>query len=178
MTSNVSEQHASAVPSSYRLWAAFAAVPFLDALVAFFGFPLVWYIGGHTGRPQDPTEAAGSFALLIGLMGLVVTVGGAVPIVLWLMKRGAVSLRELITAGVLLGNVPFVLYVVGLVLPLTVLHLIRGSMAQHLMPLSDLIVGTLRAVAIGSVLGALSSLVFWLLGIRHRADPIVPLALR
>jgi hypothetical protein len=123
----VSEQHASTVPSSYRLWAAFAAVPFVDALVAFFGFPLVWYIGGHTGRPHDATEAAGSFALLIGLMGLVVTAGGAVPIVLWLMKRGAVSLRELITAGVLLGNVPFVL---------------------------------------------------WLLGIRRRADPIVPLALR
>jgi hypothetical protein len=39
----VSEQHASAVPSSYRLWAAFAAVPFVDALVAFFGFPLVHF---------------------------------------------------------------------------------------------------------------------------------------
>jgi hypothetical protein len=172
----VKQQH-EPVAASYRLWAAFAALPVVNAVVAFLGFPLVWYIGGHTGRLIDPTEAAVSFALLTGLMGLVVTVGGAIPVVLWLMRRGAVSLRQLIAAGVLLGNAPFVLYVIGLVLPLTILHLVRGTMSQHLLPFSDLIAGTLRAMAIGSVLGALSSLVFWFLGIR-RADRSTPLVLR
>ena len=163
----MSEQHASAAPHSYRLVAAFAVVPFVDALIGFFGFPLVWYIGGHTRQLHDPAAAARGFALVTGFAGLVVTVCGAVPAVLWLMKRGPVSLPQLIAAGVLLGNVPFVVYVISLVLPATLAHLVAGTLSQHLSPFSDLIAGTLRVLAIGSVLGASSAFVFWLLGIRR-----------
>jgi hypothetical protein len=76
-----------------------------------------------------------------------------------------VSLGQLIIVGLLLGNTPFFCYVIGLVLPATLSHLLAGTLSQHLTPLSDLIAGTLRALAIGSVLGAWSAIVFWLLGI-------------
>jgi hypothetical protein len=95
-----------------------------------------------------------------------VTFGGAVPAVLWRMKRGPISLRHLITVGLVLGNAPFLLYVVGLVLPATLAHLAAGTMSQHLVPLSSLIAGTLRALAIGSGLGTVSAIVLWFLGIR------------
>jgi hypothetical protein len=108
---------------------------------------------------------ARTFGILSGILGLIVTAAGAVPVVLWLMKRGPVSLGQLMTVGLVLGNAPFVLYVVGLVLPLTITHVIAGTMSQHLMPISDLVAGTLRALAIGSVMGTVSAIVFWMVGI-------------
>jgi hypothetical protein len=173
----VSEQHAQSAPHSYRLLMAFAVVPFVDALIGFVGFPLVWYIGGHTGRLHDTAAAARGFAMVTGFAGLVVTVCGAVPVVLWLMKRGPVSLPQLLSAGVLLGNAPFFVYVIGLVLPATLAHLAGGTLSQHLSPVSDLIAGALRTLAIGSVLGASSAFVFWFLGIR-RTDASVSVILR
>jgi hypothetical protein len=163
----VSEPHAATAPHTYRLWAAFAVLPFVDALVGFVGFPLVWYMGGHDGRPADPEQAARSFALLSGFLGLVVTIGGAVPAVLWLRKRGPVSLWQLIAAGLILGNVPFLFYMIRFVLPAALTHLVAGTMSQHLVPVSDLLAGVLRVLAIGSVMGALSALVFWFLAIRR-----------
>jgi hypothetical protein len=152
-------------PLPYRLLAAFAVLPFVNGLLGFVGFPVVWYIGGHTGRPHDPDQVARTFGILSGILGLIVTAAGAVPVVLWLMKRGPVSLGQLMTVGLVLGNAPFVLYVVGLVLPLTITHVIAGTMSQHLMPISDLVAGTLRALAIGSVMGTVSAIVFWMVGI-------------
>ncbi len=153
----MSEQTSSSALRTSRLWAAFAVLPFADALLAFIGFPLM---------STDPGGAAVPFAVLTGCLGLVVTIAGAIPAVLTLMKRGPVSLRQLVAVGVLLGNVPFAVYVIGLVLPLTLMHLIWGTLSQHLLSLSDLIAGTLRAVALGSVMGAWSALVLWFLGIR------------
>ena len=77
----------------------------------------------------------------------------------------------------LLGNAPFVVYVTGLVLPATLAHLVGGTLSQHLSPFSDLIAGTLRVLAIGSVIGASSAFVFWFLGIR-RTDASVSVVLR
>lgn len=148
----------------------------MDALVAYIGFPLVWYIGGHAGRPHDPAQAAGAFALLTGFLSLVITIAGAVPVVHWLMKRGPVSLMQLIRVGLILGNAPFLLSVIGLVLPMTLLHLITGTMSEHLISLSNLTAGTLRAIGIGSVIGVWSAVVFWLLGIRG-TDPDIRIPL-
>ena len=162
----MSDQPASSPTHTFRLWAAFAILPFVNALVAFVGFPLVWCMGGHTGQLADPAQTARAFAIISGFFGLIVTFGGAVPAVLWLMKRGSISLWHLIAVGLVLGNAPFLFYVIGLVLPATIAHLAVGAMGQHLMPLSSLIAGTLRALAIGSVMGTVSAIVLWFLGIR------------
>jgi hypothetical protein len=58
-------------------------------------------------------------------------------------------------------------YVVGLVLPLSVVHLVAGTLSEHLDPLSILIASALRVVVGGSVLGAWSAFIFWLIGVRR-----------
>jgi hypothetical protein len=151
---------------SYRLWIAFAVLPFLDALMGFVSFPLVWYIGDHNGRLHDPAQAARGFALLSGLLGLAVTVGAVVPAVLvLLMTRGRVTFPQVIAAGLVLGNAPFVMVVGRFVLPTILLHLAEGTMSEHLIPVSELVAGTLRVLAIGSVFGAVSAIVFWFIGL-------------
>lgn len=152
----------------WRIWAAFAAVPFADMLAAFVGFPLVLYIGGHAGRPVDPTQAARAFALTSGMLAVAVTLGGAVPAFFWLLKRGTVSLRHLIAVGLVLGNAPFAVVVFGFVLPMTVVRWIDGTMSQYVVNASTLIAGTLRALLVGCLMGAWSAIVFWFLGVRGR----------
>ncbi len=167
---NSGEEHPPPAQRSYRLWAAFAVLPFVDALAGFLGFPLVWYTGGHTGQQlHDAAQAARAFGLVAGLLGLVVTLGGAVPAVFWLMKRGPVTLSQLIAAGLILGNIPFVSYVFRLVWSLSLMALNGEPISRHLAPIPDLIAGTLRALAIGSTFGTLSAGVFWFVGIRGDA---------
>lgn len=153
-----------------RLWAALALLPFITATIAFFAFPLLWALGGHAGRPADPGHAAVMFSFVAGLFGLVVTFGGAAPLAFWRLKRGPIPLRQSLVDGLVLGNAPFVLYVVALILPFTVLHMVMGTMSGRWLSVSELVFGTLRAVTIGSVLGMASGAIFWFLGIRERDD--------
>jgi len=144
---------------------AFASVPFVDAVIAYLCFPLVWAMGGHSGRLLDPEGVALSFAIISGVLGLLVTAAGAVPLIIWLSKSRRISLPASLTAGVLLGNAPFAAYLLLLILPATLSHLSAGTMAAHLSPLPDLVAGTLRMLLIGSAMGALSGAAFWFLGI-------------
>jgi hypothetical protein len=151
---------------SYRLWIAFAVLPLVDALMGFVSFPLVWYIGDHNGRLHDPAQAARGFALLTGFLGLAVTVGAVVPAVLVLLiKRGRITFAQAITAGLVLGNAPFVMTVGVFVLPAILVHLVEGTMSEHLVPIRDLVAGILRVVALGSVFGGVSAIVFWFVGL-------------
>lgn len=157
---------------SARLWLAFAALPVVNAIVGFCAFPLVWRLGNHGAfRPMDSSQAAAGFALLAGALGLVVTLFGALPVVMRLVRRGDVSLRSLAAAGLLLGNVPFALYV-ALILPFAIVRLIDGTLSEHLLPASELVAGTLRALLIGSVFGVISAVVFWLLAFRGRGQVV------
>lgn len=158
-------------PSWVRLLGAFAVLPPMQAVVAYFAFPLVWAFGGHTGRPVDPSQAAGAFAILVGLIGSAVTVSGAFPVVVWLMRRGDTSLRTFLRAGLILGNAPFALYTLGLVLPLTIAHVLTGTMSGRWLSASELIAGTLRVLVLGSTLGVLSAAIFWFLTFRDLRAP-------
>ena len=147
--------------------AAFGILPLVDALVAFAAFPAVWWLSDQGGfQLADPIEAARAFGILSGVLGLLVTLCGAVPVVFWLMRRGPLSAGQLAIAGLALGNVPFAVYLLALV-PFAIGHLAAGTMSQHLIPVSELLAGTLRAVAIGSTLGVTSAIVFWFIGIRE-----------
>jgi hypothetical protein len=129
-------------------------------------WPAVWWMGGHgAARPYDPEAAARQFALLTAMLGLIVTVAGAAPVVFWLKQRGRLRLTTLLLAGLVLGNAPFGYYVIGLVLPATIVHLVMGTLSEHLAPISALIAGAARAVAIGSFFGVLSAATFWLVGV-------------
>ena len=68
-------------------------------------------------------------------------------------------------AGLILGNVPFALYLVVLILPATISHLVMGTLSQHLVPVSALLPGAFRAILIGSIFGVISAAAFWLMAI-------------
>ena len=153
-------------PVRWRVLTAFAILPILQALVAFVAFPLVWRLGDHgASQPVDWGEAAREFAIVTGLIGMFVTVAGAVPVVHWLMRRGRVSLARFLVAGLVLGNVPFALYLVVLILPATMSHLVMGTLSQHLVPVSALLAGALRAILIGSIFGVIAAAAFWFIAI-------------
>jgi len=97
-------------PPSWRLLAAFAILPAIQAVVAYFSFPLVWQLGPH-------------------------------------------------------GNARLALYVLGLVRPATAAHLAMGTMSQHLLPASELLIGALRTIVIGSAFGMMSAATFWFIGV-------------
>ena len=157
-------------PQLLRLWTAVAVLPLITAALAFMAFPLVWAISGNQGRPFDSNEAAGAFAFVAGFFGSVVTFGGAAPLAFWRLRRGSIPLRQSVVDGLLLGNVPFLLYVVAFVLPLTVMHMVNGTMSGRWLPVTELVLGALRAIVIGSLLGMASGAIFWAIGLRETDD--------
>ena len=148
-----------------RIVAAFAVVPAVVFVVARLGYPIVWYISGHRGQIISPSDPATSFAGVTTIIGLLVTLFGAVPAFVWMKKRWPVSLLRTIVAGVVLGNCPMVAIAIG-ALYFTLLHIAGGTISQHLSPPLDVIAGFVRLSAIGSVLGAISAFVFWMVGVR------------
>jgi len=146
-----------------RFLAAVLATPFFDALLGYLAFPLVWQLGSHGGfRPGRPEEAALHFGLLTGLLGFFVMFSAAIPVAVWMIRRGRTALHHFAAAGVVLGNLPFVAYT-SAALYFLFLHLLRGTLAEHLSPIPELLAGGLRAVLLGSVMGASSGAMFWLI---------------
>lgn len=152
--------------SRWRLAAAFAVVPIVDGILAFAVFPIIWPVGAH-GRvqPVDPFSEAASFGVLTGVVALLVTLAGAVPVVSWLINRRRASFANIVKAGLALGNAPFAVYALAAAY-FALLHLIGGTMSQHLVPLSSLLAGTLRVIGLGSGLGVAGAVVFWLAALR------------
>jgi hypothetical protein len=159
--------YTTSLPSKWRLLSAFAVLPLVDALMAFVAYPALWWLPTTAVfQPPDAAQAARGFAILAGVLGLLVTTCGAVPVVYWLMKRGPVSLAQLALAGLALGNMPFAIYAAAMI-PFAIGHLVAGTMSQHLAHVSELLAGVVRALVIGSVLGVVSAVVFWLIGVRR-----------
>jgi hypothetical protein len=142
----------------------FAVLPLTQALLVYSAFPLLWQFLGHASlRPVNPDQTALAMAITTGLFGVLVTICGAIPVVFWLMGIQRTSFHALVSAGAVLGNAPFAFYVLALVLPATIVHLRFGTMSEHIIPVADLMVSTLRIVVLGSSLGAISAAVLWLI---------------
>jgi hypothetical protein len=153
-------------PSGARLFLGFAILPLADAAIAFVAFPLVWSLGGVLGQLTDPLGAARAFAIAAGFFGLLVTIVGAVPAVFWRLRRGPVPLRHAVIAGLLLGNAPpagFGLMMAGF----AIAHAAAGTLSERLLPISELAAGSLRLIAMGSTLGVVSGVLFWLVALRE-----------
>ena len=151
-------------PGRARLLAALVVLPLVDALVAFLGFPVVWWLGNHRTGSIYPQPAAVGFAILAGVIGLVMTLCGALPVVWSLAARGPIALKQLLVAGLVLGNAPAAASLL-FIIPITLGHVANGTMAEHLLPVSELLAGSLRVLAIGSAMGMISAAVFWVLGV-------------
>jgi hypothetical protein len=100
-----------------RLFAGLAVQPFVGTALAFISVPLVDYSGRalYGGFPADSGDAATSFAFGVSIVAVCVTVCGALPTVLYLLKRSPLTLKQVLVGGVALGNAPFILMVAGIV---------------------------------------------------------------
>ena len=149
--------------SRWRFVAAVVAIPLVDALLGYVAFPIVWWLGDHgESRPVSFPQAALAFGTLAGALGLLVMITVALPVTLRLIRNGQTSVRHFAVVGVVLGNLPFALYLCAVLL-FALLHLLAGTLAEHLSPIPALLAGGLRAILIGSVMGATSGVMFWLI---------------
>jgi len=148
--------------SRLRFLAAVLGIPLFDALLGYVAAPVVWWLGNHGAyRPVRPDEVPLRLGLLTGTLGFLVMFTAGIPVAVWLMRRRWTAIHHFAVAGILLGNFPFAGYVC-MALYFTVMHLFMGTLAEHLSPIPELLAGGVRAVFIGSVMGAASGVMFWL----------------
>ena len=152
-----------------RLWLAFALLPVTNLLFGYALFPIFWWLGNRgSARVVDPASEALAIGILCAVLALLVTICGGIPVLFWLRRRGPITLQQTLAAGILLGNTPLATY--GFVsLMFALMHLLAGTLSEHLAPAAELVLATVRVVLLGSVMGLASALVVWVLGIRNTA---------
>ena len=141
-----------------RVLVGIAVQPVVAAMLAFSTFSIVAFTGRllYGGRPADPVDSAISFAFGVGIVGLLVTVFAATPMLLWLQTRGPVTRRQVLACGAILGNLPSVL----IVLSLAPSRANAGALT-NLDQLTYGLLGAIRALAFGTFMGVASATVFW-----------------
>ena len=147
---------ASSPRPDLRLVIGFLLTPVAAAVAAFAAFALP---GAFGDLPiANPVGMAAGMGLIAGVFAVLVTVFCAVPALLWLLRRGPVSLGQVLGAGALLGNLP---------LAATSVLVLREQMA-HGTPLraANSPDALIRLIAAGTFVGIASAAVFWLIAIR------------
>src|SRR5690349_4227807 len=124
-----------------RFVAALVIVPFLDAALGYLGSS--WWLGEGTPQFASPQEPVRMVAGLAGGCGLFTMVTVAAPVRAWLIRRGSTSITYFALAGAAAGNLPFALYVWAVLL-FALVHLVAGTLSDHLLPASDLLLGAAR----------------------------------
>jgi hypothetical protein len=150
-----------------RLVAAFAVVPFVAGIVMFITSVGLWYLGAWVFEGNTPSDLMGAADIAVGLawgvaiIGFVVTWGGALPAFLSMSARGPMSLRKVLLLGAALGNLPFPVIVVSIL----VVQLVNGTLSSDVARLWYGLYGTVRAIALGLLIGTSSAAVFWVIGV-------------
>ncbi len=93
----------------------------------FISYLGLWYSGFRVfeGTPYDPLDSAVSIALGVSMIAFFAT-GAALPALVWMARRGPLSLGRVVALGAVLGNVPFVLIVASIF----VVQLFRGTLSS------------------------------------------------
>ena len=133
-----------------------AIQPIVAGVLGFVIFPLVESTSRLSagGSAIDPWDAAVAFSLGVSIVAFGVTLLGVLPIVAWRLSRGPFTLKEILFAGLLLGNAPGLL-----IIALANLHRQTTSAPSGVqMPL--------RAVVAGSFFGLAGAAVFWFVALR------------
>jgi len=137
----------------------FFLMPVAAALAAFVVFALPGAFADV--RVSNPIGMAVGMGLIAGVAAIFVTVFCAVPALVWLRRRGPVSLGHVLGAGAFLGNLP---------IAATSLLVFREQIA-HGTPLrvTQSPETFIRLIAAGTFVGIASAAVFWLIAIRGSA---------
>ena len=152
-----------------RMMGAYVLMPFVAFVLAYVAEMTLWghagtYVTGttvHTGG-SAPAAIALSLAMAAALMAVFVTIFGAVPLVLWLIRRGRVSLRQALIAGAALGNAPAAVLLVLILIH----HIGRGTMPDNPGDVWYGARGAFRTITEGMFVGMGCAAVFWVLAIR------------
>lgn len=134
-----------------KLLTGLAVQPVLAFAVAFVSFPFVLLdragrtLGG--GFPSDPTDAALSVALGVGVVAVFMTALVILPAVLWILNRRLVTFTQSLVYGLGFGNLPIV---IGTILS-------QGGYG---------LAGVVRGMVLGSLVGLTGAAAFWGIAIR------------
>ena len=141
-----------------RLFAGFVVQPFAAAALGFVTFPLVEVTGRalYGGTSADLPGAAVSVVAGAGLAAFLVTLGAALPTVVWLLRHGPLTLTQVLWGGMALGNIPF-----ALIVPLAALTRAADGGSTWFGPLA-----VIRALTAGSIFGLAGATWFWLIAVR------------
>ena len=148
-----------------RLLAGFAGAPVTAVFLALVTYDALWYSGMMSGgAPIDSIDAAASLGTGVGIIAVLMTIC-AVPLVAWLASRGPVSFGQVIVLGVALGNAPFAMIVLGIVVAHPFSEVLSGDISRFWYGFS----GAVERVVIGLISGMGSASIFWIVGIRGTA---------
>jgi hypothetical protein len=152
--------------SRWRILVTLVALPLFDAVLGYAAFPMMYRLGNHGAfRLASPEQVSFNFGVMAGVLGFVIMITLALPAASWLTRSGRTSVRHFAFVGTVLGNLPFAFYLY-IALVFTVVHLVQGTLGEHLSPMSELLAGGVRAILLGSFIGGASGIVFWLIAIR------------
>jgi hypothetical protein len=157
--------------SELRLTLGFAALPPAMGLVMFFTCLVLWGVGAWAFDGPPSFDAAIGLGLAVSVIAALVTVFGAVPAVLWLIRRRNLSLRTLLLAGMALGNAPLAIIVAGI--------LARQAIRGNLLSDAGLSFGwfvAIRSILLGLWFGIAAAVVLWAVGVRGTDWNVLPSA--
>jgi hypothetical protein len=163
------ESHMTVTDDEPRLAVALLLQPVVSFALGFLLFPVVDYSSRVTGqgRANSVIDGAFAFGFATAIVGGLVAMLGAWPVVVWLMRRGPVARRTVLLGGFIFGNVPAVLAIVAWSAVVLKAH---GSGAQSI-DLSYAAFVVARGATLGSLIGVAGAAVFWLVArepVRHR----------
>jgi len=132
----------------------------LIGLATYDGF---WHAGLlPQGAPIDSLDTAGSVGAGVGILATVITCIGVIPGVVWLKARGTPSLSRFLALGAVLGNVPFAIIIIGIV----VVHVASGTLSPDIGQYWEGWSGAGVRTAMGLTCGIGSAAVFWVIAVR------------
>lgn len=145
----------------------FAVVPFAAALISMGSYELFWHAGFlPQGAPIHSVDAAQAMFAGVMIIAVPMTLIGTLPGVLWLNRKGWLTFSRLVALGAVLGNLPFGLIVIGVI----VVQLVAGTPVPEIGRNWYGVSGFLVRASMGALAGAGSAAAFWLVGVCGTTD--------
>jgi hypothetical protein len=148
--------------SGLRLILGFAVLPPAMGLVMFLTCLVLWGVGAWVFDGRPSFEVAIGIGFAVSVIAALVTVFGAVPAVMWLIRRRNLSLRTLLLAGMALGNAPLSIIVAGILMR----QAVRGNLLSDAEGLWFGWYVAIRSIFLGLWFGIAAAVVLWAVGVR------------
>jgi hypothetical protein len=149
-----------------RLFLGVVVTPPTAVLVALMTYEALRYCGMLSGgAPLDSLNSAASFGMGVGILAIAMT-AWAVPFLFWLNRGGPLSLPKVLALGAALGNVPFAVIMLSIVVAHPIGETLSGDIGRFWYGLS----GFAQRVAIGIAVGMTSAAAFWVVAGREEPN--------